>query len=112
MMDYEIAPEQPYGVEIKMADGIFVKQMAIPRAGTIIPQHSHKYDHLSMLARGSVRVWRDGADKGVFHAPTGITIPAGCKHTFRSLEDNTVLYCVHRIDRADEVEILEEHQIT
>lgn len=110
-MDYEIAPEQPYGVEIKMADGIFIKQMAIPKAGTIIPQHSHRYDHVSMLARGSVHVLRDGNDAGLFYAPTGITIPAGCKHTFRSLEDNTVVYCIHRIDRADEIEILEENRI-
>lgn len=110
-MDYEIAPEQPYGVEIKMADGIFIKQMAIPKAGTIIPQHSHRYDHVSMLARGSVHVLRDGNDAGLFYAPTGITIPAGCKHTFRSLEDNTVVYCIHRIDRANEIEILEENRI-
>jgi quercetin dioxygenase-like cupin family protein len=111
MMDYRIAPEQPYGVEIKMADGIFVKQMAVPKAGTIIPQHSHKYEHLSMLARGSVHVLRDGEDAGLFYAPTGITIPAGCKHTFRTLEDNTVIYCIHNIKDAESVEIAEEHHL-
>ena len=44
------AEQQPYGVEIKMADGIFVKQMVLSRAGTMVPQHAHDYDHLSMLA--------------------------------------------------------------
>lgn len=107
----QAADEQPYGVEIRMASDIFIKQMAIPKAGTIVPQHSHKYDHVSMLAWGSIRVWRDGVDRGVFHAPTGITIPAGCKHTFRSLEDNTVIYCIHNIRDAEEVEISAEHQI-
>jgi quercetin dioxygenase-like cupin family protein len=110
-MEYKVAPEQPYGVEIKMADGMFVKQMAIPRAGTVIPQHAHVYDHVSMLALGSVYVLRDGKDAGLFYAPTGIFIPANCKHTFKSLEDNTVIYCIHRIDRADAVEIAEEHQL-
>jgi quercetin dioxygenase-like cupin family protein len=110
-MKYEIAPEQPYGVEIKMADGLFIKQMAVAKAGTIVPTHSHKYDHVSMLARGSVYVTRDGKDAGLFYAPTGITIPAGCKHTFRTLEDNTVIYCIHNIKDAEGVEILEEHNI-
>ena len=103
---------QPYGIEIKMADGIFVKQMSVPLAGTIIPQHSHTYEHLSMLAYGSVRLWKDGVDMGEFHAPRGITIAAGCKHTFKPLEDKTVIYCIHNIKDAEGVSIKEEHQIS
>lgn len=110
---YEVTPakEQPYGVEIRSTDDIFVKQMVIPKSGTIVPQHSHAYDHLSMLAVGSVRVWEDGEDKGVVKAPAGITIKSGVKHTFMSLEDNTIIYCIHNIARSGDVEILEEHQI-
>lgn len=105
------AEEQPHGVEIHMADDVFIKQMVIPRAGTFVPQHSHNYDHTSMLAVGSVRAWVDGVLKGDFQAPTGILIEAGTKHTFMALEDNTVLYCIHNVSRTGLIEIDEEHQI-
>ena len=105
------ADEQPPVVEIKMADGIFIKQMAIAKAGTVIPQHSHVYDHTSMVAVGSVSVWCDGHHLGDYRAPTGILIPAHRKHLFVALEDGTVVYCIHRIDRTGEVEIAEEHHL-
>lgn len=105
------APEQPFGVEIKMADGVFIKQIVIPKAYTYVPQHSHTYDHTSMLAVGAVAVWQDEAFLGRRQAPCGMTIGAGVKHTFMSLEDSTVIYCIHRIDRMGEIEIAEEHQL-
>lgn len=101
--------EQPADDVEFTAGGIFVKQMAIAKAGTAIPQHSHAYDHMSMLAAGSVRVWKDGVFDAEYTAPTGIFITAGVKHAFLSLEDNTVIYCVHKL-HSDRVEILEEHQ--
>ena|SRR5579859_1629199 len=103
--------EQPPVVEIKMADGVFIKQMAIAKAGSFVPQHSHVYDHTSMVAVGSVRLWCDGELRGDFKAPTGILIPAHKKHLFQALEDGTVVYCIHRIDRTGEVDIFEEHHV-
>lgn len=94
-------------VEFCIQDGIFIKQMLLEKAGTFVPQHSHSYEHASMLASGSVRVWRDGVLLGDFKAPIPINIPAKCKHTFMSLEPNTVVYCIHRIDRDGEVDIHE-----
>lgn len=108
---FERAIDQPPVVEIHMADDIFIKQMLITKAGTYIPQHSHAYDHTSMLAVGSVRVWVDGIIKGDFKAPTGILIEKGTKHTFLSLEDNTIVYCIHNLMRSDAVEVLEEHHL-
>lgn len=103
--------QPPDDVEFFTADDVFIKQMFIAKAGTIIPQHSHKYDHISMLATGSVRVWADGKLVGDHVAPAGIDIKAGVKHAFLALEDKTVIYCVHRLHKAERVEILEEHQI-
>lgn len=103
--------EQPHGVEIFTADGVFIKQMAIPKAGTMVPQHSHVFDHTSMLARGSVRVWKDGVLDGDVVAPAGIFIAAGIKHAFLALEDETIIYCIHNISRIGNVEIAEEHQL-
>lgn len=94
-------------VEFCIQDGIFIKQMFLENAGQFVPQHSHTYEHASMLASGSVRVWQDDKWVGDFSAPMPINIPAGCKHTFMSLEPNTVVYCIHRTDRTGGVDIHE-----
>lgn len=107
----EPAAEQPPDHVEFTADGVFVKQMLIPRAGTIIPQHSHAYEHLSMLALGSVRVWKDGVFDREYTAPEGILIPANVKHTFQSLEDATIIFCIHNVARSEHVEISSEHHL-
>jgi quercetin dioxygenase-like cupin family protein len=106
-----VLDDQPPVVEIKMADGIFIKQMFVRHAGSYVPQHSHSWDHVSMVATGAVRVWRDGVLVGDYEAPTGVMIPARCKHTFLALKNDTTVYCIHRIDRTGAVDIEEEHQI-
>lgn len=105
------ATEQPYGVEIRMADGIFIKQITVPLAMTLIPQHAHTYDHTSMIAVGTFRVWKDGALVGDVSAPTGLLIAAGIKHAFLSLTAGATLYCIHNVSRTGEMEIQEEHQL-
>ncbi len=95
-------------VEFTIQDGILIKQMLFKNKDIFVPQHSHKYEHASMLAHGSVRVWQDGICLGDFFAPIPINIPANCLHTFKSLEPNTVVYCIHRTDRENKVEIAEE----
>lgn len=106
MIESVVLPE----VEFSIQDDIFIKQMFMAEAGTFVPQHSHSYEHSSMLASGSVRVWQNDELKGDFKAPIPINIPAGVKHTFMSLEPNTVVYCIHRIDRTGHVEI-NEHAV-
>ncbi len=95
-------------VEWIVQDNIFIKQMSLNRAGIFVPQHSHKYDHASMLASGSIRVWCDDILVGDFKAPYPIAIKAGTKHTFQSLEPS-IVYCIHNISREDSVEIESEH---
>jgi quercetin dioxygenase-like cupin family protein len=107
-----LATEQPPDdVEFHTIDSVFIKQMRIAKAGTFIPQHSHVYEHASMLAKGSVRVYEDGKMTGEHSAPTCLSIKAGVKHTFESLEDDTIIYCIHNLMRSEIVEILEEHQL-
>lgn len=86
---------QPYGVEFHTADGVFIKEMHIPLAGTIVPQHAHSYDHTTMVAKGSLKVTAEGVVI-VYQAPAGIFIPARVKHMLESLEDDTIAYCIHR----------------
>lgn len=109
------AERQPLG-EVHLYGGVFVKSMVTPDAGTVIPQHSHKYDHLSYLAAGAVEVWTDGEAMGVFEAPSAIRIPAGAKHTFKTLHPWTLILCIHSValGEADFNEtdlIAEEHHL-
>ena len=93
------------------ADGVAIKQMHAPVRGIEIPQHSHEYDHLSMLARGSVMLYADNVYQGVYRAPAGIIIKAGVKHRFVTLEDNTIVYCIHNVSRSGGIDIREEHKL-
>lgn len=110
-MVFRKAECQPENVEFSTPDGIFVKQYLFRDSGSYAPQHSHKYDHVSMLAVGAVRVWCDDTHMGDFEAPMPIEIRAGVKHLFMTLEPNTLIYCIHNISRSGEVEIIDEHQI-
>lgn len=98
-------------IEFHSADGVFVKRWSFSKYD-IAPQHSHTYDHLSMVATGSVRLSVDGEFVAVFRAPAGINIKAGHKHEFFILEDNTTIYCIHNISRTGEVDVAEEHDLT
>lgn len=84
------------------SSGVYAKETRIP-AGQVLVQHAHKYDHLSILAQGSVEVVVDGK-KEILHAPACLTIEANKHHGVKSLTD-VVWYCVHATDCADEDEI-------
>lgn len=103
--------QPPEDVQWVTADKVFIKQLFIKEAGTLVPQHSHVYDHTTMLAVGAVRVWCDGRYIGDYVAPQPILIENGVKHTFMALQPNTLLYCIHNLSRSEVVEILAEHQL-
>lgn len=93
-----------FGNEFTGADGVFFKEMRVPKAGTLIPQHSHVYDHTSYLVTGAVEV------EGVrYDAPAPIYIPAHKKHMFLTLVDDTFVLCVHNVSRTGAVQVAEEH---
>lgn len=102
---------QPDSVEFKGADGVLVKSMVCKVAGTVVPQHAHAYDHLSMLAIGAIKVWKDEKYLGTYHAPAGIEIEAGAKHRFETVTDYTIIYCIHNVSRTDEVDIADRHAL-
>lgn len=93
------------------ADGIEVRHIHVHKAGTAVPQHSHKFPHLTVIAAGGIRAVLDGEHKGDFFAPSALNIPAGTKHLFLTLADNTVIECVHNVSRSGEIEVQEEHQL-
>jgi hypothetical protein len=95
--------------EWRPIDGLSILPMALPTSGTVIRQHSHSYDHVSMLAKGSVRVWQNGVLDRDYTAPFPIAIAAGVMHRFESLEDDTLVLCIHNTFRTGQVEVLEPH---
>lgn len=105
------AKNQPSVTKIITADGVETWQIEVFDKGDIIPQHAHTYEHATLLARGSIRAWKEDQLLGDFTAPTHIIIAANTKHNFQTLEDNVLLYCVHNASRKGEIEIDEENQI-
>jgi len=88
-----------------------VKQTVVQKARTYLPQHAHQLSHLTTVAKGSVSLWRDGVFDGEFTAPHGLYIEAGVQHLFMTLEDDTVLYCIHSLATPDALRVLKEHEI-
>jgi hypothetical protein len=56
--------------------------------------HYHNFDHVTLLAVGSVVVEIEGNKPKEFHAPTFIVIDKNNKHKFTALTDGVVYYCV------------------
>jgi hypothetical protein len=57
--------------------------------------HVHHFDHVTLLAVGSVLVEVEGHEPKEFHAPTFIIIKKEHKHRFTALTDGVVYYCVY-----------------
>ena len=113
-MKYERLEQQPDQVDIKLTPDLFIKTVLVHKAGTLIPQHSHKFSHVSLLSVGRMRVWVDDVLKGEYAAdpmPKGILIHAGVKHRFETLTDGVVFSCIHALHGTEDIEILAEHQL-
>lgn len=79
--------------------GVYAKETRIP-ANSWLVQHAHKFDHLSILAEGSVELIIDGESK-IINAPACLTIKANKHHGVRSITD-VIWYCIHATECTDE----------
>ena len=84
------------------SDGLYAKETFIPK-DMILKQHQHTYSHLSILAKGSVVVNKDG-EIVVYKAPCCINIEKDIAHGVLALED-CVWYCIHATDETDEAKV-------
>jgi len=99
-------PENKY----TCAGNLWLRQMHFTKAGDRNEGHVHNYNHLTLLAHGSVRVTVEGKATE-FKAPQMIFIIRGKSHFIEALEDNTIAYCVHALRDKDTEEILSPDQI-
>lgn len=78
--------------------GLYAKETHIP-AGMALVQHKHLFDHLSILASGTVDVEVDG-QRSRITGPACLTIEAGKHHGVRAVTD-AVWFCLHATDKLD-----------
>lgn len=81
---------------------LFSKQMYFAKVGDKEEGHAHLFDHLTLLAKGRLRVTVDGKASD-FTAPQMIYIKAGKIHELEALSDETVAYCIHALRDGDGV---------
>jgi quercetin dioxygenase-like cupin family protein len=64
-----------------------------------VRQHFHAFDHVSILAAGSIELTKNGV--GEYHTgPKHLIIEAGVSHEIRAVTD-AVWYCTHSAGSAD-----------
>ena len=83
-------------VAINCVANQFVRQMHFTKAGDVELGHTHAFDHLTLLAYGSLRVTVEGKTTD-FTAPHMIYIHKDKQHELVALEDSTVAYCSHAL---------------
>lgn len=87
---------------IGVCANIHTRMLHFLRAGDKIVGHKHTFDHLTLLASGSLRVVVDGV-VSEFNAPHLIWIDKDKIHELTALEDNTVAACINGIRDGDGV---------
>ncbi len=87
-------------VSIGCVSNLYSRMMVFEKSGDLEQGHFHHFDHLTLLASGSLRVTVKDIPT-VFKAPTMIFIKADLKHELVALEDNTVAYCIHALRTPD-----------
>lgn len=75
---------------------LWVRMMKFEKAGDKNEGHEHNFDHITLLATGSVEVDVEG-QKTIFKAPHLIYIAKGKRHYLTALEDGTIASCLHAL---------------
>jgi len=86
------------GIRHHFFPGMYAKEVRIPE-GYVLVSHKHLFDHLSILASGSIMLGVDG--KRTLHkGPAALNIVAGQNHEVHALTD-VVWFCIHATDETD-----------
>lgn len=101
----------PPQTDLKIVDNVFVKMHVFAKAGDTHNGHAHTFDHITLLASGSVKMVHDNGE-AEYKAPHLIVTPKGIKHQFTALESNTVFCCVHAIREKNDIDAIADPNIT
>ena len=97
-------------VHIGCVANLFSRMMHFEKAGDIEIGHTHQFDHLTLLAKGKLKVTVDG-NTTEFTAPHMIYIHKDKVHELEALTDETVAYCIHALRDKDNNDILDPSMI-
>lgn len=97
-------------INIACVANIFSRMMHFKRAGDIEVEHAHQFDHLTLLAKGRLKVKVNGV-VSEFAAPHMIYIEKNKVHELEALVDGTVAYCIHALRNKDNDEIIDPAMI-
>ena len=100
---------QPH-VLVGCVANLFSRMMRFEKAGDIEVGHTHQFDHLTLLAKGKLKVTVDGVSTE-FIAPHMIYIHKDKVHQLEALTDETVAYCIHALRDKETGEILDPSMI-
>ena len=112
-MDSKITPqatEKGPEIQISCLSNVYVRRMYFKESNIVELGHRHPYDHASLVATGSisVQVYNDETkellDPVVYSAPAMVMIHKNIAHQIKSLEDNTIVCCIHALrDETDTI---------
>lgn len=97
--------------DLKLVDNVFVKMHNLVNAGDTHQGHAHVFDHITLLATGSVNMKHDNGEQD-FVAPHLIVTPKGITHQFIAKEPNTIFCCIHAIRDGDGVDDVASPNLT
>jgi hypothetical protein len=92
-------------IKIGCVANLFSRMMLFKQIGDIEYGHKHQFDHLTLLASGSLRVTVEGKTTD-FVSPNMIYIHADKMHELVALQPNTVAYCIHALRDKDSPETI------
>jgi quercetin dioxygenase-like cupin family protein len=97
-------------IKIGNVSNLYSRQMHFERKGDVEQGHVHQFDHLTLLAAGSLKITVEDRVTE-FKAPHMIFIHKDKMHELEALEDNTVAYCIHAIRDMETGDILDPSMI-
>jgi quercetin dioxygenase-like cupin family protein len=97
-------------VHIGCVANLYSRMMHFAKVGDVEIGHTHQFDHLTLLAKGKLKVTVEGVSTE-FTAPHMIYIKADKVHELVALTDDTVAYCIHALRDKENNEILDPSMI-
>lgn len=97
-------------IAIGFVANLFSRMMRFKKSGDTEVGHAHQFDHLTLLAKGKLKVTVNGKVSH-FATPHMIYIHKDYVHELEALEDETVAYCIHALRTPDQTDILDPSMV-
>lgn len=97
-------------INIGCVANLYSRMMHFKKVGDVEIGHTHQFDHLTLLAKGRLKVVVEGKES-IFTAPQMIYIKADKVHELTALTDETVAYCIHALRDKETNDIIDPAMI-